>query len=417
MVSDNQRILATMDIHFNYPQGDSSIYELGPDDTVKTLYHHAARTQNMRHNQFVVVYDGEHLLDMDVEVQDFIGISHEVQVEALCDDPLCVMSIRDEVEDGRRAIPVSLVAKGLRYTHEHHQECTRYLMVNPINLSLYSQVYLIVNIPDCFKTPDMCLEAVSSMDSVYKHVPVDLITPQIIDVVVKRMYDSTLRNLPQTHITQEICNAAFALSLNNIHYIPDHFKTRKMCDKLTEDRPFFISHIPLRLFTSKMAKGAVNYHAHCIENIPLEYITQDICYTVLEKNPRYINRIPEIFITQKMCNHVMHYVPQDVLNALNAQHCSAEYLHNLMVPARRELLDDIPSEYVTSKMRKLTTFVAHSRTHGRPSRTKPGKAMRSKAMQYDAEQSDDEGEYWRDHIFLIPESRPQMVKLVVFPRL
>ena len=83
-----------MDIYFNYPQGDSSIYELEPDSTVRDLYDHASAKQDCGPASFVVIYNDEHLLDMDVSIESILDMDNQMKVEALCDDPDCAMSIR-----------------------------------------------------------------------------------------------------------------------------------------------------------------------------------------------------------------------------------------------------------------------------------------------------------------------------------
>ena len=87
--------MVTMDIYFNYPQGDQSVLQVYQDSTVRDLYDHVEATCSFKSHCYVIDYNNEHLLDMDVYISYVIFDGVEVDVNYMHSDPPYVMSLRE----------------------------------------------------------------------------------------------------------------------------------------------------------------------------------------------------------------------------------------------------------------------------------------------------------------------------------
>ena len=219
-----------MDIYFNYPQGDSSIYELTSlDSVVAELYDHVMTTKDYKDEDFTIAYDGEVLIDRDMPLHDVIKESNQFYIRTLCNDPLCAMSIRENkilIDIYREE-----VVKRMKYTNEHHLDCVAYLAEHPLNLSSHEVVWYVRNIPDNFKTPNICSQAVCMSPSSIMYVPGKYITGRMCNLVL-RDEPSNFKHIPQEYLTQSMCDLAIDYEPDLIEHIPKRFITQEIRDRV-----------------------------------------------------------------------------------------------------------------------------------------------------------------------------------------
>ena len=84
-------------------------------------------------------------------------------------------------------------------------------------------------VPDCFKTKQMCREAVE----------IGL---------------QSLVYVPDSYKTQELFNEAVDVGPLSLGFAPDQYKTREMCDKVVTHDPYTLQYVPDQFVTQQQAK-------------------------------------------------------------------------------------------------------------------------------------------------------------------
>ena len=275
-------------------------------------------------------------------------------------------------------------ALSLEYTNEHHPKCARYLELKP--LRILSEVPHFVNyIPDNFKTQEMCDKAVRWTHSYNKNIPDRFITQKMCNIWVNQ-YTGNIQYVPQRFITQKMCDDATRVDrcTTSMRYIPDRYTRQEMWDKAIASNPLLIKHIPNKWCTPKIVKEVASRGISYIKHIPNKHLTKDLWEIVARNEPYRLADMPQKFITQDLCNEIMDHPPHSILQRgvlkRNVSRVERTY--------RRCMINIIPARFITSRMHCQAYGVEALRLRKKTFRSKLNKPMKSKMMQFDAEESD-----------------------------
>ena len=62
-----------------------------------------------------------------------------------------------------------------------------------------------------------------------------------------------------------------------LDYVPDHFKTKRMCERAVEDEPETLEYVPNHLKTEEMCKEAMRNNPYMLRYVPDHFKTQGMC--------------------------------------------------------------------------------------------------------------------------------------------
>lgn len=93
----------------------------------------------------------------------------------------------------------------------------------------------------------------------------------------------TIYGMPVEHLTQEMCNEAFAVNAGQFPFIPNEFRTQEMCEQAMAFAPFrFLEYVPEVYRTMEMCRRAIETSGgYAYQQTPKEMRTPDIAMLVL----------------------------------------------------------------------------------------------------------------------------------------
>ena len=94
-----------------------------------------------------------------------------------------------------------------------------------------------------------------------------------------------------------------------LDYVPDHFKTKRMCERAVEDEPETLEYVPNHLKTEEMCKEAMRNNPYMLRYVADHFKTQGMCERAFEKYPYELGCVLDHFKTKRMCNEAVHRGP------------------------------------------------------------------------------------------------------------
>ena len=99
---------------------------------------------------------------------------------------------------------------------------------------------------------------------------------------------------------QEACNKKMRRDPRFLAFIPDHFKTQEIYERVTEKYPSLFIYVPDRLKTQEMCNKAVKEFP--LAYVPADLKTKEMCKKAVEKDTNILKNISDQYITQEMGN-------------------------------------------------------------------------------------------------------------------
>lgn len=159
----------------------------------------------------------------------------------------------------------------------------RKVLANPFNIK---------EVPDEFKTPELCKIAVEEDGMALKYVPDKLKTPELCKIAVEDG-GMTLEYVPDKLITFELCKLAVEDDVTSLSCVPDKFKTPELCKIAVEDIGSALEYIPDRLKTPELCRIAVEESGWALEYVPDKLKTPELCKTAVEQNSSALQFVPD----------------------------------------------------------------------------------------------------------------------------
>ena len=221
-----------MDLTFYYPNESISVFETNETSTVGDMYRYVTNDQHYASDTFVLICDDECLWDMNISLSEIILHTCDVRVEALCNDPQCLMSIRHNYQNE--------VSCYMRYTSENHPICMEYFSANPINYEDIKDCVTVAMIPNAFLTQELCKDALNHKPDILQFIPERFLTQKMCEDALASV-PHIFEYIPKHFLTQEMCEDALFSRLNVFRDIPERFLTQKMCESALARRPYHLT--------------------------------------------------------------------------------------------------------------------------------------------------------------------------------
>ena len=109
-------------------------------------------------------------------------------------------------------------------------------------------------------------------------------------------------------VVQEKSNKEVRRKPRFLAFVPDIFKTQKMCEKVVGKGSWLLGYIPDHLKKQEMCNEALGVDLSLLKHVRDHFKTQNICKGV-RFYPRLIGHVPDIFKTQEMCNKAVEKDP------------------------------------------------------------------------------------------------------------
>ena len=185
---------------------------------------------------------------------------------------------------------------------------------------------------------DFCIDGINKNWRIIGSIPENSLTAQMCLLAVKVMakegakkkYDQEraigfqlfkFYKMPEKFITEEICLIAIENDPRAIEYIPDIFKSHKVCElaaynKVVKDIYFegVLKFIPDEFKTKELCFAAIandkENSANSLIYVPEQFITKEICQDVFDQDYRNLEFLPDKYKTKEMCLAVIQKIKE-----------------------------------------------------------------------------------------------------------
>lgn len=166
----------------------------------------------------------------------------EVSFETIPDEPIYIE------EDMNVSLQIYKTRKFFLKERKPVSIATLWTFINPELLNKLVGPNNLIYIPDNFKTPEMCLQAVKNYKSVLQYVPEELKTPELCMIAINE--DSmSLEYVPEKLKTPELCLHAVQKNGIALKYVPEELKTLELCMVAIKESSWCFGYIPEELKT------------------------------------------------------------------------------------------------------------------------------------------------------------------------
>lgn len=124
---------------------------------------------------------------------------------------------------------------------------------------------------------------------------------------ISPFYPEIMENIPKRLLNEEICNEVVSRCPRAIKYIPEEFKTNKVCQstldniKLPDDNYKILPYIPVDIVTAKLNQLKVYDVREVLNSIQPENLNSTIIEWVIKNGDRVFGEIPREKITAEHC--------------------------------------------------------------------------------------------------------------------
>ena len=82
-------------------------------------------------------------------------------------------------------------------------------------------------------------------------------------------------------------------------FVPDHFKTKRMCESAVEDKSETIEFVPVHFKTKRMCERTVKDEPEALEFVPDHFKMQKMCDKVVKDDSYSLQLVPDWFVTHQ----------------------------------------------------------------------------------------------------------------------
>ena len=116
-----------------------------------------------------------------------------------------------------------------------------------------------IEMPDRFKTKDLCEKVVQEVIDMFEYVPNELKTQEMCERAVEIGHNWFFDFVPEQFRTQAMCESVIGKNIYFFNSIPDKFKTKEMCERAVETAPrIFFEDVPDYFVTPKILELCKN---------------------------------------------------------------------------------------------------------------------------------------------------------------
>ncbi len=151
-------------------------------------------------------------------------------------------------------------------------------------------------------------------------------------------------------ITRELCEIAIESDGYQLQYVPEHFKTKKLCMDAIYNNIWAVLYITSEVKTKETYEYVVNENGYILKHVPMQFITEEMCLTAVKSNYLAIEFIIEFLPKEILTAEMLAIAIKASTNAF-----SIIPKHLLTVATLLYIIDycgieDIPDELITPEL-------------------------------------------------------------------
>ena len=250
----------------------------------------------------------------------------------------------------------------------------KYMTKNIVDAYLNCDDVFLDNIPDQYKTLDICKKAARTQNrfcrkfnderyDVIEHIPIKYLTTELCKTCITAKYNIQnipddlltdefwewyvdqcfcISDVPEKYLTYDICIKKVKMYSDNIKYVPDHLKTQELCniaifDGFYVDYCNCISYIPDKFITKEICEESLWKEEEPLLTLPEKFITMELCYDAICNNGEDIMNVPYKYITKDLCEQ---YVKNEWNNIIDIPYkYLTKELYNLGIKSCNDYFD------------------------------------------------------------------------------
>jgi len=135
------------------------------------------------------------------------------------------------------------------------------------------------------KTQEICKIAVQLDGEMIEYVPMDLMSAELCKIAFqKETHGRFFKNIPEKYKTYDICLLAIKSNSINFEYVPENLKTSEICLEAVKKAGYNLGYVPEKLKTKELCMIAVQDRGKNLEYVPENLKTQEICQIAVANN-------------------------------------------------------------------------------------------------------------------------------------
>ena len=115
--------------------------------------------------------------------------------------------------------------------------------------------------------------------------------------------------VPDHFKTKKMCEKGVHREAYTLQYVPDHLKTQEMCEK-----PWWMYAVPDCFKTKKMCEKAVEDEPETLEFVPDHFKSLGMCEKVVEERPYLLQCVPDHLKSQEMYEKLFEEDPYSLIH-------------------------------------------------------------------------------------------------------
>ena len=160
--------------------------------------------------------------------------------------------------------------------------------------------YKLCDVPNEFKTTELCEIAIEKNTDAFLYVPEGLKTFIWYETAINRC-NYPLKDVPYEFKTIELCETAVCRNGGMLEYVPNKFKTKELCEIAVGRDKRTLQYIPDKLKTNELCEIAVRQDGMTLRYVPNKLKTNELCEIAVTQNKYALIYVPDKLKTVKLC--------------------------------------------------------------------------------------------------------------------
>jgi hypothetical protein len=175
-------------------------------------------------------------------------------------------------------------------------------LITPTIFESYIQKHrypVLRDIPDIFKTPEICSRIVKRHPFEIRYVPDEFLSTEMCMEVVQEKMKDTLMHIPRKYINKEMCLHVLKTDPASFPYIPFVLRDEDVC-LCAFQNGVSIRKLPKDKLVEAMYLPSVQRDGHTLKCIPHNMRTLEVCVAALKQNKAAIKYVPKVVKCEMM---------------------------------------------------------------------------------------------------------------------
>lgn len=207
---------------------------------------------------------------------------------------------------------------------------------------------LIVFIPACLQTRQMCERVVKYYPGLARYVAKSKRTQNICSILMDRD-PAYITLVPHNQQTRSICQKAVRHNPNLIQYIHERKLNRDICWVAIRHDCCLIRHVPKKLQSRRMCQVVFAHDMELIEFIAERFIGPEMFRCIMDKAVHLIKKIPrQVLLRPDICEVIVEYDPKFIryIPIVPTQYANYGQAYRNAVRIHPELIEHTPAVFI-----------------------------------------------------------------------